>query len=98
MQLRASHNFAERLLGTGHLTFGGQNERNDAEILRLADGVGQTAADLADAVQLTARQLGLAAHDADFRAAAQRHREQRLVRSEERRVGKECRSRWSPYH
>ena len=24
--------------------------------------------------------------------------EDRLVRSEERRVGKECRSRWSPYH
>src|SRR5256885_6926959 len=23
---------------------------------------------------------------------------QRLCRSEERRVGKECRSRWSPYH
>src|SRR3712207_9392250 len=23
---------------------------------------------------------------------------QRLLRSEERRVGKECRSRWSPYH
>ena len=23
---------------------------------------------------------------------------ERLVRSEERRVGKECRSRWSPYH
>src|SRR5256886_8994600 len=23
---------------------------------------------------------------------------QRLARSEERRVGKECRSRWSPYH
>ena len=22
----------------------------------------------------------------------------RFVRSEERRVGKECRSRWSPYH
>ena len=22
----------------------------------------------------------------------------RLMRSEERRVGKECRSRWSPYH
>ena len=22
----------------------------------------------------------------------------RLLRSEERRVGKECRSRWSPYH
>ena len=25
-------------------------------------------------------------------------REQELCRSEERRVGKECRSRWSPYH
>src|SRR2546430_10822409 len=25
-------------------------------------------------------------------------REERVVRSEERRVGKECRSRWSPYH
>ena len=24
--------------------------------------------------------------------------EQKLTRSEERRVGKECRSRWSPYH
>src|SRR5256885_664699 len=24
--------------------------------------------------------------------------EDRVVRSEERRVGKECRSRWSPYH
>ena len=24
--------------------------------------------------------------------------EQSAVRSEERRVGKECRSRWSPYH
>ena len=24
--------------------------------------------------------------------------EERIVRSEERRVGKECRSRWSPYH
>ena len=23
---------------------------------------------------------------------------ERLYRSEERRVGKECRSRWSPYH
>ena len=28
----------------------------------------------------------------------QLHREATLLRSEERRVGKECRSRWSPYH
>ena len=27
-----------------------------------------------------------------------RERRRRPVRSEERRVGKECRSRWSPYH
>ena len=26
------------------------------------------------------------------------HLEEDLYRSEERRVGKECRSRWSPYH
>ena len=25
-------------------------------------------------------------------------RGQKVIRSEERRVGKECRSRWSPYH
>ena len=27
-----------------------------------------------------------------------RHAKPAMVRSEERRVGKECRSRWSPYH
>src|SRR5690606_39759290 len=31
-------------------------------------------------------------------AATVRKRYQRALRSEERRVGKECRSRWSPYH
>src|SRR5260370_502621 len=30
--------------------------------------------------------------------AAVKSRYKELVRSEERRVGKECRSRWSPYH
>ena len=29
---------------------------------------------------------------------AEKKREARGIRSEERRVGKECRSRWSPYH
>src|SRR5256885_1012867 len=45
---------------------------------------------------LQARHHDLAA--ADFRGAV--HRDQIPVedRSEERRVGKECRSRWSPYH
>src|SRR2546430_10427492 len=30
--------------------------------------------------------------------SAEQEANQRIVRSEERRVGKECRSRWSPYH
>ena len=36
---------------------------------------------------VVAAKFGLAKKDADD-----------LYRSEERRVGKECRSRWSPYH
>ena len=31
-------------------------------------------------------------------SAGERYDEWRRIRSEERRVGKECRSRWSPYH
>ena len=31
-------------------------------------------------------------------AKGKRYIKANLVRSEERRVGKECRSRWSPYH
>ena len=34
---------------------------------------------------------------ARIKAAAKKIQDQ-LTRSEERRVGKECRSRWSPYH
>src|SRR5260370_36470131 len=34
----------------------------------------------------------------DYRAFQKRIGTSRNVRSEERRVGKECRSRWSPYH
>ena len=50
------------------------------------------------------RYIGLMLYDADavLVAAAERdeHKlyEKQLTRSEERRVGKECRSRWSPYH
>src|SRR5260221_7891274 len=54
------------------------------------------------------RTRGVLDHTRDARAAAtaDSHREAhlsrgadlRLERSEERRVGKECRSRWSPYH
>src|SRR2546425_12549644 len=33
-----------------------------------------------------------------YRGMSAVDRKQRVTRSEERRVGKECRSRWSPYH
>src|SRR5579863_5919988 len=43
--------------------------------------------------------LALAHLDAlDVRHRAQGGARRRQLRSEERRVGKECRSRWSPYH
>src|SRR2546421_12842458 len=35
---------------------------------------------------------------ADWRCRQMKHVDARSHRSEERRVGKECRSRWSPYH
>src|SRR5260221_7671871 len=50
-------------------------------------GTGRAAADFL---------LGGFAHAFDLQVQAQRNAGQR--RSEERRVGKECRSRWSPYH
>ena len=37
-------------------------------------------------------------HAPDFKATAVVNGQFKEVRSEERRVGKECRSRWSPYH
>src|SRR2546429_4321855 len=43
-------------------------------------------------------QEGLVLHPRGHRAAAEARRRAADGRSEERRVGKECRSRWSPYH
>src|SRR5256885_3677406 len=36
--------------------------------------------------------------DAAYKAQKEVEEKKQIVRSEERRVGKECRSRWSPYH
>ena len=36
--------------------------------------------------------------DRAWRLTVRQHADGRAIRSEERRVGKECRSRWSPYH
>ena len=51
---------------------------------------------LADVTETTSISLSLGKNGLD--ALKNGLPERRLVRSEERRVGKECRSRWSPYH
>ena len=51
---------------------------------------------LADPLRPVSKADIAALADADYRALAATIRQ--LRRSEERRVGKECRSRWSPYH
>ena len=42
--------------------------------------------------------LGIAQENVKAAQLLQANAEKKLLRSEERRVGKECRSRWSPYH
>jgi len=44
--------------------------------------------------------IGIGAADSTLTNSTQRRATSRnaAIRSEERRVGKECRSRWSPYH
>src|SRR2546427_9204362 len=53
-------------------------------------------------VRLAARRIEMAVDDGDDSVTTLRERRgqtiSQLLRSEERRVGKECRSRWSPYH
>src|SRR3712207_8945898 len=57
--------------------------------------------DSADAAQTTLdrcrQRLAEGTYD-QIEEPLRQHLIDRLVRSEERRVGKECRSRWSPYH
>src|SRR2546430_14614517 len=61
---------------------------------------------LVDAINTRSRELGLIEinDDPDQAAFIRRRMDAQLtedfekLRSEERRVGKECRSRWSPYH
>ena len=51
-------------------------------------------------IDLRTRTIGLLAQLALNVVLARSHAEscEKEMRSEERRVGKECRSRWSPYH
>src|SRR2546427_3935394 len=48
---------------------------------------------LEDEVEVRVEERAVLRHQIERRLV-----EQHAVRSEERRVGKECRSRWSPYH
>src|SRR3989449_9848666 len=64
-------------------------ELTPAQLLKLEGFAEKSAQQLVDAIQASKQQpLSTLLH-----ALGIRH-----VRSEERRVGKECRSRWSPYH
>ena len=54
--------------------------------------------DLKEAYETQGKSPGCLRHQGGRRREPGGHRREDLLRSEERRVGKECRSRWSPYH
>src|SRR3989475_5484379 len=60
---------------------------SDAIVLEVKTGSGAFMKTLDGARELAQAMVGIGAHVG-----------RRTIRSEERRVGKECRSRWSPYH
>src|SRR5258706_12629943 len=91
-----------RAAGEGHAgCLATQPERIDRQAMYLqARGVVDV---LELAVERTAPRTGVESERGDIAArpefpAAGHEGAARLGRSEERRVGKECRSRWSPYH
>src|ERR1035441_987092 len=70
--------------------FGGQGETSFNQFADTWVWDGTTWAQKFPTIHPSARVLHAMAYDAA--------RQQVVLRSEERRVGKECRSRWSPYH
>ena len=81
------------ILRTETRPFDGQVD--DSELVRLAEVMRSTML-AAPGVGLAAPQLGIGL--SMFVAEDPGARDPEVARSEERRVGKECRSRWSPYH
>src|ERR1041385_4084560 len=72
------------------------SERKNAALIAMADRLCATAdtilqANRKDVEKATADQISLPMID-------RLRLDEKRIRSEERRVGKECRSRWSPYH
>ena len=57
----------------------------------------KTYTELAEQLGITKNQLSVMLSD-DYNPLKTRVEDLCQLRSEERRVGKECRSRWSPYH
>ena len=84
-------------------------DANKNNVLSVEDGLGQIngAKDEADKIgrmQTDSKEMAMQVLDASKETEQFAHKlgdtSERLkeLRSEERRVGKECRSRWSPYH
>ena len=69
----------------------------DGKIVKIAPDIKEEGAEVLDATGLVVAP-GLVDIHVHFREPGQTHKEDITTRSEERRVGKECRSRWSPYH
>ena len=61
-------------------------------------GVKKYDGEVVKAGNIIVRQRGTAFHPGNNMGMGKDHTLFALIRSEERRVGKECRSRWSPYH
>ena len=67
---------------------------SSAAVSRYLNG-GYISADKAERIK---QAIELTGYVRSSQARALRTGSTKLIRSEERRVGKECRSRWSPYH
>src|SRR3712207_1744586 len=65
--------------------------------ITLLNSLIETTIDSVDGYRRSAQEATNSRFSAEFLERAS-EREQVVSRSEERRVGKECRSRWSPYH
>src|SRR3989441_12334856 len=75
---------------------GGGLRRRDLVVLGGDIGAGKSAFALGVALRVAQQGTGVAFLSGEM--DEERLMERALARSEERRVGKECRSRWSPYH
>ena len=95
----------DHLLVTLTLSTAATTDASDGKVIlpcTYQDGTGFTLGDFDNATDWDVQQLGDSAYLADVETviAAKKILQPFALgsRSEERRVGKECRSRWSPYH